>query len=399
MKTLGSKILIINIGSASKKYSIYDGIDELVNFHFESENDHFVVTVKTENGFEKGTVSIEDYKNSLEFLNNYIDEQLNISIDDLHAVSFRVVAPGTYFTKDREIDDEFIEYLEKTKQFDELHIKPVLEEIEKVKKIYKEQRVFAISDSAFHSTKLEESKYYGLSKKLQDENDYKRFGYHGISVESVINRIKDAEGRQNIDDKKILVCHLGGGVSFTAVKDSRSLDNTMGFSPLEGPFMATRSGDIDDVLLMDLYKKENLKEDKDKIQYLFEKSGLLGLSDISGDLRVLRDESFKGNKDASFAIKTYVFNLVKNIMKMISVSKGVDTIVFTGTIGLRADFLRELIIEELRWFGLGFDLEKNQKNGIDSDYFYINSDDSSVKILVCGTDEMGNIAKRTSKLL
>jgi len=311
-------------------------------------------------------------------------------------VAFRIVAPGTYFQKDRIIDEDFIENIKNVEKFDELHISPVIEEIKKVSKMYSEQKKIGVSDSAFHNTKKEESKYYGISKELQDTYDYKRFGYHGISVESVVEKIKE---ESSIENKKMIICHLGGGISITAINNGISLDNTMGFSPLEGPVMATRSGNVDEVLLMDLFREEKMLSDNEKIEFLFEKSGLLGLSGISSDLRILREESFKGNNDAKFAVRVYVFNIVKSILEMASVSKGVDMIVFTGTVGLRASFIRELILEELQWLGFYFDVEKNSDNSVNSDYFMIHSHDSKKEILVCGTDEMKMILKRTMRFV
>lgn len=392
---MGSKILIINIGSASKKYSVYDGMDELIFFHFEKSAKEYVLTVKGQGRFERDKVSASDYKNSLEFLSNYLLENLQIQIEDFCALSFRIVAPGTFFLKHREIDEEYKEKMKEAKSHSGLHLEPVLEELNKAEKIFKEQKKFGISDSAYHKTKLEESKYYGISKELQDKYDYQRFGYHGISVESVINKI---ENKGDLE-KKIIVCHLGGGISVTALQNGKTLDNTMGFSPLEGPVMASRSGSIDFTLLQDLFEKEKITNPKKQDEFLFEKSGLLGLSGISGDLRVLKEETFKGNIDARFAIQVYVYNVSKQIAQMVNVLKGVDTLVFTGTVGYRADFMRELILDEIRWFGFGYDIEKNSGGDSNSNYFYINTSQSKVKVLVCETDEMEQMAKITLKMM
>jgi acetate kinase len=393
---MGSKILIINIGSASKKYSVYDGMDEVIFFHFEKSGEGFILSVKTEGKFEKDDISKEDYDNSLEFLSNYLLDNLNIEISDFSLLSFRIVAPGDYFLHHKEIDDGYLQQLENAKKNSELHLTPVLEELEKSQKIFSEQKKIGISDSAFHNTKLEVSKYYGISKDLQDKYNYKRFGYHGISVESVIDKIKS---KQKTLPEKILVCHLGGGISITAVKNGKSLDNTMGFSPLEGPIMATRSGNVDFTLLQDLFKKQNINDSKLQDEFLFKKSGILGLSNISNDLRVLKEETFKGNKDARFAVQTYVYNILKYIYQMVSVLKGVDLLVFTGTIGHRADFIRELILDEMAWDGYKYDLDKNISVDSSSDYFYISASDSDKEILVCETDEMKTMAKISLKMM
>lgn len=395
MQDIGSKILIINIGSASKKYSVCEGTEELVFFHFEKDGEKFLLNVKGKSKFEKDEISLNDYKNSLEFLLNYLYENLKIKLEDFYVLSFRIVAPGSYFLNHKEIDNEYIDKLCDAQKYAGLHIDPVIEEIKKAKKIFKNQKYFGVSDSAFHKNKLVESNYYGISKDLQDKYDYKRFGYHGISVESVIEKIKNIEGSA---PEKILICHLGGGVSVTVLKNGKSIDNTMGFSPLEGPVMATRSGNIDFTLIKDLFQKEKIKDLQKQDEFLFEKSGLLGLSGISSDLRVLKRESFKGNKDAKFAVDVYVYNIVKQISQMIGVLKGIDLFVFTGTIGYRADFIRELILDEIKWHGFVYDIEKNSGNDINSDYFYINEQQSKIKILVCETDEMEMILKITLKL-
>lgn len=390
---MGSHILIVNIGSASKKYAIYDSMDEILFCHFEMGDKENLISIRTVDKFEKNSISSDDYKNSLEFLNNYAFENLKIDIEDILAVSFRVVSPGSFFLDNKEINDEYLEKLKKAEKFDEIHIKPIYEEIIHARKIFKNQKLFGISDSAFHKTKLEESKYYGISKKIQDENDYKRFGYHGISVQSVSEKIKENEQEML---KRVAVCHLGSGISITALMNGKSLDNTMGFSPLEGPIMSTRSGSVDPVLIFDLFNSEKKNE---KIEFLFEESGLLGLSGISGDLRIIRQEVFKGNSDAKFTLKVYIFNILKKIAEMVSVLKGVDAIVFTGTIGFRSSFIRELILEDLRWLGLDFDLEKNANFDMNSDYFYIQSYDSKIKIIVCETDEMKEMNKITLKIM
>lgn len=393
---MGFKILIINIGSASKKYSVYDGMDELIFFHFEKSGEEFLLTIKGSGRFEKDKASADDYSNSLEFLSNYLSENMSIDIDDFCALSFRIVAPGTYFLDHKEMTDEYLKELERARENSDLHLAPVLEEFKKAQKVFPEQKKFGISDSAFHKTKLETSKYYGISKEIQDKYDYRRFGYHGISVESVVEKIKNNEKKM---PDRILVCHLGGGVSITPVKNGKSLDNSMGFSPLEGPMMATRSGNVDFPLIQDLFKRENITDHKMQDEFLFEKSGLLGLSGISNDLRVLKTETFKGNKDARFAVQTYIYNILKNIYQMISVLKGVDMIVFTGTIGYRADFIRELILDEMLWDGFEYDLDKNLHGAEDSDYFYINSPETEKKILVCETNEMETMAKITLKMM
>lgn len=395
MEILGSKILIINIGSASKKYSVFDGLEEIIFFHFEKSGSGFVLSIKGSNRFEKDKVSKDDYENSLEFLSNYLNDNLNIKIRDFQGLSFRIVASGSFFLSHREIDDEYLQELEKAKEHSSLHLEPVLEEFKKAKKIFKEQKKFGISDSAFHKTKLEESKYYGISKELQNKYDYKRFGFHGLSVESVVEKIK----QKNEDKEKIIICHLGGGISITALKNGKSLDNTMGFSPLEGPMMATRSGNVDFDLIQSLFEKEKIKKQDIQDEFLYEKSGLLGFSGISSDLRVLKTETFKGNKDARFTIQVYIYNIVKQIAQMISILKGVDLIVFTGTIGFRADFIRELILDEMKWLDIEYDIEKNITSDLNSDYFYINTSNSKVKILVCETDEMEIMAKNTLKIM
>jgi acetate kinase len=390
---MGSHILIVNIGSASKKYAIYDGMDEVLFCHFEKGDKENLISIRTSEKFEKNSISADDYNNSLEFLNNYAFENLKIGIDDIYAVSFRVVSPGSFFLDNQEIDEEYLEKLKQAENYDEIHIRPVYDEIIHARKIFKEQKFIGISDSAFHKTKLEESKYYGISKKIQDENDYKRFGYHGISMQSVAEKIRDNEKEML---KKVVVCHLGSGISITALMNGKSLDNTMGFSPLEGPVMSTRSGSVDPVLIFDLFNGEKKNE---KIEFLFEESGLLGLSGVSGDLRIIKQEVFKGNQNAKFALKVYIFNILKKIAEMVSVLKGIDAIVFTGTIGFRSGFTRELILEDLRWLGLDFDLEKNANFDMSSDYFCIQSFDSKIKIIVCETDEMKEMSKITLKIM
>ncbi|MFZ2152326.1 MAG: acetate kinase [Minisyncoccia bacterium] len=307
------KTLTVNIGSRSKKYALYS------------------------DGVEMWSVVIETKDNL-------------ISKDILHeapdVIVFRVVAPGIYFRHHRIIDDVFLENLESAKPKAPLHIQPTLEEIKYFKNNFPHTKLVAISDSAFHAQLPDYARLYALPTSDAQAFEIERFGYHGISLSSIMETLK-TKGKL---PEKMIVCHLGGGSSVTAIKNGVSIDTSMGFSPLSGLPMATRVGDIDAGAIVYLSTVKGLQGD-DLEEYLMSTCGFLGLAGTDDMKRLITEE--KTNPQAALAIQMFVYQIQKYIGAYAVALGGLDLLVFSGGIGEPSEPIRSKIIA-----GLG-DLGKN----------------------------------------
>lgn len=389
------KIIIVNNGSTSKKYGLYDKENLLLLAYFEkNENGEFKVGLTDEKYFEKNEkINHEQFNNSFAyFINLLLSRGLIESEDDVSATAVRIVAPGKYFQEDQIITSEFLEKLEETKEVSPIHIDNTRKEIGKILDVLPKAELIAISDSAFHANKNLSASLYAIPQKFIEEYDIRKFGYHGISIQSAVEKIK----KNGNLPAKIIICHLGGGSSITAVKDGVSIENSMGFSPLDGLPMATRSGHLDIGAVLYLMDKEDLEIDEMR-DLLFNKSGILGLSGISDDTRVLLNEYQRGNQKAKITLDYYVYEIQKIIGSYFVILGGLDLLVFTGTIGERAEKIREMVVSGLSSLGLEIDPSLNIQN--DEKDAYINKPGSQVSIAIVKTDEMAQMAKNTYKII
>lgn len=387
------KFFVANIGSGSKKYALYS--DESRDFiaHFETEGGGFAVAFKAGGKEEKRPISINDYYNSTELaINELLSRGIITSKSDISAVGFRIVAPGIYFLKNRPIDEEYLKKLEEAKEGAPLHINPMLEELANLSRVLPGAPIIGVSDSAFHVTIPDRARFYAIPKEIAETSGIIRYGYHGISLASIIGKLSIA-GKI---PEKIIICHLGSGSSIGAIKDGKSVDASMGFTPLEGIPMATRVGDIDPGALVYIMKKFGFDPSKLE-EYLNTQCGLLGLSGQSDDLRVLIDLEKSGDKRAALAIDVLVYKIKKYIGAYAAALNGLDTLVFSGTIGERSFFLRSRVCRDMEALGIILDDEKNN-NTISRDDF-VQAASSKVKIAVMTTDEMGEIARQTSVII
>ncbi len=321
------KNLIVNTGSASKKYALYDGENELIAFYFEKDKVSFVVTIKIDGYQEKHIIKKHEYEYSLDYLLKMSAKKSIIkSQEEIGKIGMRIVSPGLFFIENKKIDDLYIKNLKLAFKRAPLHIEPVLTELAKLKKIFKNVEVFGISDSAFHKDMPEKAKLYGLPISFSKVHEIYRYGYHGISLESIVNKLRNKSGLQ----EKIIVCHLGGGVTVCAIKDGMCVDTSMGFTPLEGMVMATRIGDIDSGALIYLSEITQLRGMK-LLEFLNHECGLLGLSNKASssvkDLLSLENQ----NEYAKIALDIYAYKIQKQIGAYIAVLGGLDKIIFTGT--------------------------------------------------------------------
>ena len=375
---MGRNVLVVNVGSTSKKYSLYFDDKQVFNASFQNYNNKFLF--KTEK--EKFEISKKEYVNSANYILKYlISFGLIEDFNNIIAVGFRVVAPGKYFIENRIIDSNYIKKLKENLILAPLHIKPLLEELLNLRKTLSKALFIGVSDSNFHKNMDELSKIYAINLNTAEGLGIYRYGYHGISLQSLMNQVGKLFRRI---PKRIIICHLGGGSSVTAIKNGKSFDTSMGFTPLEGVFGGSRSGNID--LSAALYLGKKLKINLE--DYFNSKSGFLGLTGKE-DLRDVLDLFNKGDKNSKLALDLYSYNIKKYIGSYFASLNGLDLLVFTGAIGEHSEVVRSKICDNLNTLGILLDKEKNK---LHEDGF-INSKKSKVKVLVLSCNESKAIFK------
>ena len=394
------KILIINTGSASKKYSIYEGEKKIYNAHFEMEpsniagEDGGYVVTETFNdtlGKEekvKMPISGRVFERALFRLHDsLIEKKIIDSKNDIGAIGIRIVAPGEYFLQNRIVDKEFLKMAKNTLEKVPLHLGPAFEEIKMAGKVFDTKKIVGVSDSAFHKNLPDKAKYYAIPVADSRNLGLQKFGYHGISLQSVVSQTEKRLGKL---PGKTIICHLGGGASVTALRNGVSVETSMGFTPLDGLVMATRVGEIDPGAVV--YLADKLRLSTRKLEdYFNNKCGLLGLSGRSDDVRELIKFEAEGDKDSALALGIYVNRLKKYIGAAAAVLGGVDLLIFAGTVGERSFIMRGRICDGLGFLGIEIDSEINNKSeGVEVE---INMPESKTKILVMKTDEMEERAK------
>lgn len=388
-------ILITNPGSSSRKYALYKGGELVCSLHFEFEGKGIICTLAKADGSKKVLKQkFKELTSTVANINRILTEEGFLGgMVKLDAILARVACPGEYFTKDHIVDEEYLKALDKARKRAPLHVPVVAAEIEHFVKSFKGTPILAISDSSFHADRPDLMKYYAFDTDLADKADVKRFGYHGLSVGSIVNYMKS----EDILPEKLIVCHLGSGSSVTAVFDGKSLDTSMGYTPLEGLMMATRSGNIDPAAALRIKHYLNYESDEGIEKYLNKKAGLLGVSGASDDMREilrLRDE---GDKKGTFAHAMFVYKVQSLIGQMAASLGGVDAIVFTATIGERSDEIRRTVTQKLNYLGFAIDDAKNvaEQEGRHADI----SADGSKPVWVIRTDEFEEMIRRATALL
>lgn len=379
--------LAVNPGSSSKKYALYESGRLLCNVQFEKKSDDFEMCTEIDGERQRCEEVIESrFESSIAEALSVFESKCGIKKENIHRIGIRTVAPGTFFQSDHSIDDLFIRKLEDMCSTAPLHTPLILREIKEIKKIFSQANLIAVSDSAFHSTIPEHARMYSISINDAKEHDIFRFGYHGLSVGSLREGIELQLG--NIPPC-VIVCHVGSGVSVTALKDGKSIDTSMGFSPVGGLMMGTRAGDLDIGALIYLMKVMDMSVDKAE-RYVNTTGGFLGITG-SNDMRVVFDRMHKGDQKADVALKLFFYVLQKEIGASMTALGGLDALVLTATAAERNPLVRSMIVRGLEGLGILIDEKENDlcisRNGI------ISSADSAVKILVQKTNEMKEIAK------
>ncbi len=298
--------LSLNPGSTSTKFSLYDGKTELLKSEFHGE-----------------VANIEERL-----------REKNFTLEQIDVFGLRMVHGGVKFFEPTEIKQDVLEELKKLSEFAPLHNPPAIRIIEQLLEFDANAKIFTVFDTAFHKTIPEKLKRYAIPKKIADTFGIQKFGFHGIACQSVISKLK----QQGPLPQKLVICHLGGGASVTAVKEGASVDTSMGFTPLEGLMMVTRAGDIDEGATSFLQKKLNLSE-TELLKLLNEQSGILG---IAGSTNI--KEVFEGKtEDSNLAREMFLIRVIKHIFSSAGVLEGVDMVVLSGGIGTGNKWLQEKI--------------------------------------------------------
>lgn len=392
MGMAGTRILIANPGSASRKYALYDGQQERAQLHFEWGQNKVLCTLNHDGNAQVVPVEVADLTDAASHVMTILQTAgLLPASEQISKIGLRVVAPGAYFLQDHVVDDDFAAALKAAQPRAPLHVAATLEELQTLRQEFPATPIIGVSDSVFHVTKPDYAWNYGIPLADADRLDVKRFGYHGLSVASVVHTLKKAQKLP----AKLVVCHLGSGASVTAVHGGKSLDTTMGYSPLDGIIMATRSGSIDPTAV-NVLKTELKLDDAQMETYLNTQSGLLGLGG-SSDLRELVARADAGDHYADLAINTYVFAIQKAIGQMAAALGGLDVLVFTGTVGERSAPVRHRVMQRLHYLDLLIDEHANQTCDGSAQLTNIARLANSKPVFVTATDESAEMSRRTQE--
>lgn len=404
------KILIVNAGSSSLKYQLVDMQDESVLAKGLVERIGIPGSKLTQKypGSDKKNVIEMDMPTHVEACKNMLsaltDAENGVvkSMDEIGAVGHRVLHGGEKFTRSVVIDDAVMDAIRENIPLGPLHNPANLMGIEACQKVMPGTPMVAVFDTAFHQTMPPKAFMYGVPMKYYTNLHVRRYGFHGTSHRYVSARAAEFLGKK-AEDLRIITCHLGNGSSMCAVDHGKCVDTSMGITPLEGVIMGTRSGSLDPAVLqfiMNNAKDENgnpeIKNIDEMLEMLNKKSGLLGLSGISSDMRDIDAAADQGDRNASIARDMLIYGIRKYIGAYAAAMNGVDVIVFTAGIGENGIEMREKVMEGFEFLGAKIDVEKNRVKGEERD---ISAADSKVKVLVIPTNEEIVIARDTLHLV
>lgn len=396
------KILVINCGSSSLKYQLINMENEEVLAQGLVERigiEGSILTQKVE-GRDKYIIEqpMKDHQDAIRLvLGALVDDAHGVikSMDEISAVGHRVVHGGEKYSKSVLVDDEVMNYLEECVKLAPLHNPPNIIGINACKALMPNTPMAVVFDTAFHQTMPAKAFTYAIPYELYQKHGIRRYGFHGTSHKYVSRKVAEVMDK-NIEDLKIITCHLGNGGSLTAVDGGKSVDTSMGFTPLEGIVMGTRSGNIDPAIVTYLINELGYTSEEVNTM-LNKKSGLLGISELSSDFRDIRDAAFDRKEERAILTKdVFFYSIKKQIGAYAAAMGGVDVIVFTAGIGENSIETREGVLEGLEFLGVKLDKEKN---AIRADINEISTDDSRVKAYVIATNEELMIAKETLELI
>lgn len=395
-------ILVLNCGSSSVKYKLID-VDSKKTLA-----EGGVEKVGLPGSFlkfrlpdgEKKTIEmpIPDHKKAInDILNILTDPTYGCikSFDEINAVGHRVVHGGEKFNKSVKIDDEVIAKIKECYDVAPLHNPANMTGIEAITELMPGVPQVAVFDTAFHQTMPKEAYMYALPYELYEKYAIRRYGFHGTSHRYVSRRACDFLGLP-YDKQRVITCHIGNGGSITAVLDGKSVDTSMGLTPVEGLMMGTRVGDVDPGALTFIMDKEHLTT-KELSDLINKKSGVAGISGISSDMRDIDAAIEKGDERAKLALDMYIYRIIKYVGAFAAVLNGVDVIVFTGGVGENQQILRKRVCDHLTYMGVKIDDEVNSSSR--GEEKLISAPDSAVKVVVIPTDEELMIARDTEAIV
>lgn len=395
-------IFVINAGSSSLKYQLIDtkkdqllckglvdrigvkgsGALSAVSYKYFKDGDWKEVSEDT---------LVKNHEDALKIvLDKMVSKSVGVikSRDEISAIGHRVVHGGEFFSDSVIIDKKVLDKVKECIPLGPLHNPANISGIEACDDLFPGKKQVAVFDTAFHQTMPPEAYFYAIPRNLYDMYKIRKYGFHGTSYRFISLKLSEIYPSA----KKVIVCHLGNGSSICAIRNGHSIDTSMGFTPLEGLVMGTRSGDLDPAVVAFIARNEKLSAD-DVEKMLNKESGLMGISKISSDMRDLWAEDKKGNKIAKTTIDLFSYRIRKYIGAYAAALGGVDAIVFTGGIGQNAFYVRERALHGLEYLGVDIDMEKNTHNDA-----VITKDNSKVKVFVLETNEELMIAKDTERL-
>ena len=396
------KILVLNCGSSSIKYALYNMDDKSVMTSGGAERvglDNAFVKVKLANGEKKQIMhDIPEHTEGVKFIFSLLtDPEIGVikDLSEINAVGHRMVHGGEKFNKSVVLTDEVLRAFEECNDLAPLHNPANLKGVNAVKELMPGLPQVGVFDTAFHQTMPAKAYMYAIPYELYQQYGVRRYGFHGTSHRYVSARVCEILGVKP-EEQRIITCHIGNGGSVAAVDKGKCIDTSMGLTPLEGLMMGTRSGDIDGGAISFIQKKQNL--DADGISNLLnKKSGLLGITGISSDMREIDAAAKNNDERAVLALDMYFYRIKKYVGAHAAAMGGVDTIVFTAGVGENQANMREEVCRNMEWMGVKLDVEKNA--GIHGEEAIISTPDSKVKVVVVPTDEELMIATDTMELV
>ncbi|MDR5586925.1 MULTISPECIES: acetate kinase [Clostridium] len=397
------KVLVINCGSSSLKYQLIDMTteDALAEGLVERIGINGSILTQKVKGREKYIVEqpLKDHQDAIELvLKSLIDENHGVikSMDEISAVGHRVVHGGEKYSKSVLVNDEVMKNIEECIKLAPLHNPPNIIGIKACEELMPNTPMVCVFDTAFHQTMPEKAYMYPLPYEYYTEDHIRKYGFHGTSHKYVANKVAEFM-KKDSSELKTVTCHLGNGVSITAVDGGKSIDTTMGFTPLAGTIMGSRCGDIDPAIVTYLIKEKGYSADEVN-DILNKKSGILGVSGVGTDFRDIRSAIGDNNKRAILATDIFGYQIKKQIGAYAAIMGGIDTIVFTAGIGEHAPEVRIRALKGLEFIGIELDEEKNNSHDI-GEGILISKESSKVKIYVIPTNEELMIAKETLALV
>ncbi|WP_448522578.1 acetate kinase [Pseudothermotoga sp.] len=395
------KILVVNCGSSSIKYQFIDMNGEKVLCKGLAERigiDGGRLVHRVNNDKHVIERNMKDHEEALKLvLEALIDPEIGVikDLSEIDAVGHRVVHGAERFASSVLIDEEVMRALEENVHLAPLHNPPNILGIKAIQKLLPKVPNVGVFDTAFHQSMPKKAYLYALPYELYEKHRIRRYGFHGTSHRYVSKRAAEILGRDYYDFK-VITCHLGNGASIAAVRHGKSIDTSMGFTPLEGLVMGTRCGDIDPAIV--IYLQQNLGMSVEKVYDLLnKKSGMLGLTNnLSSDMRDIEEAAHSGNEVAQLALDIYVYKIAKYIGAYAAAMNGVDAIVFTAGVGENSPYVREKVCEYLGFLGVKIDRQLNDVKGVER---IISTPDSKVAVLIVPTNEELVIARDTKHIV